>query len=92
MENSKFVYLIEDDFHAEVHAEFDSMQSAMDELHRMSEVPFGRAPNMPPCGNSGCHRDWHVIEYNAGTEPWSEAKSLRIAESSDSGWRWVKQA
>jgi len=80
------MYIIYDEHHAEFISEkFDTLESAIMELRRISETPFGAEPNSPPChGWENCKRIYHIHEYDDAQLPWvllSNVKALQISAS-----------
>ena len=80
------MYIIYDELHAEFISEkFDPLDSAISELRRISEIPFGEEPNSPPCcGWELCKRIYHIHEYDDAQLPWellSNEKALQISAS-----------
>ena len=71
------VFQIEDDFHAEPdEGRYESLEAAVSELRRRAEMPFGMAPNVPPCSSSAmCCRDWVVHEYEDSVTPWRRLRA-----------------
>ncbi len=84
------MFIIEDDFHAEyISEELGTFDSALSELHRISEIPFGNVPNRPPCANwRNCRRDYHIVEYDDSQVPWILLSNLKVLEISETGVKW----
>jgi hypothetical protein len=84
------MYIIEDDFHAEIIGEkFDTFDSVLFELQRISEIPFGEAPNKPSCGGwRDCIRDYHIVEYDDSQLPWKLISNTKVLQISASEIKW----
>ena len=78
---SKRSYLIEDEAHAEFISEFPTLENALQELDRISAVPWGIAPNTPPCMTGlECSREYVLVEYEVGATPYKELKRKEMLE------------
>jgi hypothetical protein len=89
------MFIIEDDFHAEFIGEkFDTFDSAILELRKISAVPFGNIPNKPPCVDwQNCQRDYQIVEYDDTQTPWkliAKTQVLNIS-ASKSVWLYTRQ-
>jgi hypothetical protein len=68
------MFVIEDEVHAEMFKEkYPDLHSAMDELTRLSQIPYGEKPNIAPCEDwRTCERNYVIIEYDDTEEPWKK--------------------
>jgi hypothetical protein len=84
------MYIIEDDFHAEIISEkFDTFDSAISELQRIAEIPFGENPNTPPCRNwRKCKREYHIVEYDDSQLPWKRISDTKVLQITASEIKW----
>ena len=81
--------ILEDQFHAEWHGEFNSWSEALAVLQRLAETPWDQRPNRCPCSNwQTCHREYELIEYDTSSTPWTEIKRLGGLEVSAKGVEW----
>jgi|GEM_PF-5430303 hypothetical protein len=64
-----FVYQIDDEFHDErIGDTHRSYESALQEVQRFVDVPFGVEPNCPPCTNwRKCQREYVIKKYEVNT-------------------------
>ena len=82
------MFLIEDEWHAEEHARFDTREQAIDELRRLATIPWNEAPNRAPSTSwMTCGRRYDLIEYDATTSPWTQLSRAFILEISAEGVR-----
>jgi len=83
---NKLVYIIEDQIHAEIIGEFESLESAQQEIQRIVKVPFGIGSNRCPCTNwNNCKRSYELIKYNKTRNPWNEISRKEIFSISRNG-------
>jgi hypothetical protein len=84
------MFWIEDDFHADVLRDgFATFDSALEELRRMAAMPFGEAPNCPPCTNwNDCVREYHIVEYGNSEKPFDQLINCKVVEVSATGTTW----
>jgi hypothetical protein len=86
-----FIFQVEDEFHAELlEGVFSTHESALAEVRRVCEVPFGVAPNCPPCTNwRECHRDYVIKKYRVTPKgEWELLEELPVATTASSGVTW----
>ena len=85
------VWLIEDDFHAEPHGEFDSLEGALAELRRRANIPWDVAPNRAPCESwRTCGRTYCVVELDASHSPSREIQRVYVLNISAEAVTWVE--
>jgi hypothetical protein len=54
---------VEDETHCESRGTFATCADALSELERLAGIPFGTAPNRPPCTTgTGCERRWRIVD------------------------------
>lgn len=84
------MYIIYDELHAEFISEkFDTFGTAISELQRISEIPFGEKPNKPPCrGWRHCERVFHIHEYEDSHLPWELLSNTKVLQISASEIKW----
>lgn len=84
-------YWIEDDLHAELIAEHDTLASAIAELERLALVPWDEAPNLAPCQSwRTCGRKYEIVEYETSTAPWQKLRRLAALEVDAKGPVWAR--
>ncbi|MEE2526932.1 hypothetical protein V0U79_11165 [Hyphobacterium sp. HN65] len=84
------IFMIEDEWHAELHGEFKSRAAAMAELERWSEIPWDQPPNVAPCSSwESCGRCYFLAEYDTSFEPWQELSRESVLEIDAQGVRWT---
>lgn len=88
------MFKIEDEMHAEPQeGEFSSFVLALNELKKISSIPWGQTPNNPPCSNSeNCERNYQIIEYDANQIPWKELQRITVLKVSAKGVEWKYKA
>lgn len=83
------MFVVEDEVHAELQGEFESLESALGELRRRASIPWDAVPNVAPCaGWRTCGRRYEVVEYDTTELPWRERRRLHILDISSDGVRW----
>nr|WP_298931318.1 hypothetical protein [uncultured Erythrobacter sp.] len=82
------MFMIEDGFHAEHIGFYSTRKEAEIELRRIAEVPWESEPNICPCGALDCHRIYHIVEFNASTEPWTKLSNEKVLQVSAKGAIW----
>jgi hypothetical protein len=84
------MFIIEDDFHTEVIGkQFGIFDSALNELRRIADIPFGEAPNKPPCTSwQDCLREYHIVNYDDSQNPWILLANNKILEISKTEVKW----
>lgn len=71
------MFVIEDELHSESTGEFETLKDAIDELHRLSKIPWDEEPNKAPCISwMTCGRHYEIIEYDNSTKPWKEVNRI----------------
>jgi hypothetical protein len=90
-EEPEYVYVIEDELHAEPLGEFASFDDAVSEVQRISQVPWGTSPNVAPCkgGMENCGRHYEIREYDLHRNPRRQVRVLEAARIEANGERWV---
>ncbi len=68
-------FIIEEEGHAEFIGEFETFEKAITELRRISKIPWNESPNISPCSNPNCGRDYMLIEYEVSDNHWEVIKS-----------------
>lgn len=68
-------FVIEEEGHAEVIGEFESFSEAILELKKISKTPWNTEPNISPCTNPNCSRDYMLIEYEVSNKQWKIIKN-----------------
>jgi hypothetical protein len=82
------VFVIEDEAHAELHGEFESIDEAIAELKRRASIPWDQEPNVAPCMSwRTCGRRYDIIEYGDGRS--AEVRRMPALEISAAGLKWV---
>ena len=83
------MYIIEDDFNAEpIIEKIETFEDAISELRNISEIPFGKEPNIPPCSSwENCQREYHIIEYDS-QKPGKVLSNKKALLVSASGVKW----
>jgi hypothetical protein len=85
------MFIIEDDFHTEFIGEkFNTFDSAILELQRISTIPFSSPPNTPPCVDwQNCQRDYQIVEYDDTQTPWKLIAKTQVLHISASKIMWL---
>jgi hypothetical protein len=84
------MFVLEDEFHAEVQGEYPDLPSALAELKRRATLPWDEAPNRCPCTSwKTCQRRYEVIEYDESVKPWKELSRKGYLEISSAGVKWL---
>lgn len=79
-------FVIEDQIHAEMVAEFDDEASAIQEVRRLFALPWDALPNRAPCGNSPtCGREYELQVFDTATTPWRLVRSQAALNVSAEG-------
>jgi hypothetical protein len=87
------IFVIEDQSHAEQVGEFVSLQSAWEELQRLSGIPWDEPPNVAPCQSwQTCGRDYEIVEYETSDVPWLLVQRYAGLEVSAKGIAWGSDA
>lgn len=85
------VFVIEDEWHAEWIGEFATRAEAEAELDRLAAIPWDEPPNQCPCGSwRKCGRRYHLIEFDAASEPWRRLTSEAFLEVSAKETKWLR--
>jgi hypothetical protein len=82
-------FVIEDELHAELHGEFETLDAALAELRRRAALPWDKPPNLAPCTSwrtGGRH--YIVREYDDGSPP-GLVRSVDVLNVSASGPQWT---
>ncbi len=90
-EAPRYVFQLEDEFHAEpVGEDFETMEAALAALRKVLSVPFSEPPHCPPCtGWEKCQRDWVVNKFRVvSPEKWELVEQIYVAQSTPSGVEW----
>ncbi len=74
------MFIICDETHAEyIGGKFATFESALSDICRIAEIPFGTEPNVPPCtGWRRCRRKYQIIEFDDSQEPWQLITTTNI--------------
>jgi hypothetical protein len=84
------MFVIEDEAHAELQGEFESLDGALEELRRRAVISWDVDPNVAPCTSwRTCGRRYEVVEYDTTQVPWRERQRLHVLDVSADGVRWV---
>lgn len=85
------MFRIEDDFHSDVlPGRYETFESALEELCRIAVIPFGDAPNRPPCSNGmDCVREYHIVECDHPEKSSDQRINCKILEISAAGVTWT---
>jgi hypothetical protein len=82
---------IEDDIHCEQDGPFESFDAAVAELRRRAAIAWDAAPNQAPCTSwRTCGREYHVLEYDARSEPWRLLRKAHVLNVSAKGVEWIE--
>jgi len=84
------MFVIEDEWHAEPQrGEFKSLEEAIDELRRRTQIPWNTEPNLAPCMSwRTCGRNYEIIEYDTTHTPWEVISTKSVLEIDAKGVRW----
>jgi hypothetical protein len=83
------MFVIEDEAHAEWCGEYTTREEAVTELKVRSLVPWDQAPNVAPCTSwRTCGREYVLLEFDTGTEPWKELSRTPALSVSSAGAKW----
>lgn len=86
-------FIVEDEIHAEVIGEYESLAEAWEELKRRAAIPWDQIPNLAPCGNSlECGRSYEIVECDVSSKPWTEVKRIAGLDVSVEGIDWGPDA
>ncbi|MCP5062009.1 MAG: hypothetical protein GY936_06040 [Ignavibacteriae bacterium] len=86
------IFVIEDEAHSELCGEFPNYKSALAELKKRAQIPWGEKPNVCPCTNwKTCGRNYEIIEYDNTKKPWDEKARTQVLEVSSRGIVWSKE-
>ena len=84
------MFLIQDDVHCDRRGEFPTREAALDELRRLSTLPWDQEPNRAPCMSwRTCHRVYQLIEYDETSGRWRELGHETVLEISHAGVNWL---
>lgn len=85
----KFIFVLEDDLHAEWAGEYETFELAFAEIRSRAQIPWNEKPNRAPCSSSNtCGRQYCIVAYDETTRPWTYIKSTPIVEIRAKGVRW----
>ena len=80
------VFRIEDQIHADTWGDFATLEEAMKELERRSNIPWDQEPNLAPCADwRTCGRMYVVIEMDDSSGSWRELSCRYVFEISADG-------
>jgi hypothetical protein len=83
------MFVIEDEAHAEWYGQYKSIAEAMEELQKLSTIPWDQEPNKAPCTNwKNCGRKYELNEYDSSTLPWKEVRRISALHINASGVEW----
>jgi hypothetical protein len=84
------MFMIEDDFHAELVGEkLETFEAALLAVRQIAALPFGEKPNAPPCTHwENCQRDYHILEYDDSQTAWQLIRRVEICSVSATGIEW----
>ena len=83
------MFLIYDEIHCDHIAEFETREAALDELRRLSTLPWEHEPNRAPCKSwRTCERDYQLIEFEVIDERWRELSHVPALNISHAGVNW----
>ena len=83
------VFLVHDNVHSELSPEFDSWNTAMEEVCRLAAIPWNEKPNRAPCREwRECGRVYAITEYADDAVPREFVRNTPIAMLSAAGVRW----
>ena len=84
---------IEDNIHAEQEGPFATFRDAVEELRRRAAIAWDSPPNQAPCTSwQTCGREYHVLEYDEGSEPWRLLRRAHVLDISEEGAVWGEGA
>jgi len=85
------MFIIEDNFHAESLPEkYETFDRALEELIKISRIPYGQGPNIAPCSNiEGCERWYHILQYDDSTTPWKLLSDIEMLRMSPNEVKWI---
>jgi hypothetical protein len=64
------IFVLEDEFHAEVIARFSTRDEAWQAVRKRASDP-GSIENRAPCTSwSTCKREYVIVEYDVSKQPW----------------------
>ncbi len=82
--------VIEDEWHAEWIGEFSSPAEARAVLQTLAQTPWNEPPNRCPCTSwRTCGRRYHLIKFDASTEPWRRLSDEPVLEVSAARIAWL---
>lgn len=88
----KHEFVVEDEEHCESFSKHASMDDAIEEIRRLSELPWDADPNRCPCMSwKTCSREWIVVEYDPSTKPYPQQvrRTDVICQIGSAGVRWI---
>jgi hypothetical protein len=90
-DDPRFVFVIEDELHADELGQFASFEQAVAEIRRIALVPWGTPPNIVPCagGMTSCERHYEIREFDSRAKPWKMTQRIDAARIEANGERWV---
>ncbi len=88
------LFVIEDGWHSETQpGEYDTFDAAVAGLERRAALPWHQEPNLAPCEEwQTCGRGYLIVEYDASTRPWREARRTPCLTVTASGTEWILEA
>ncbi len=87
----RYIYQLEDEFHAEPVGEaFETFEAALIALRGVVAIPFSEPPHCPPCSNwKECQRDWVVNKYRVlSPDKWQLVEQTYAAKATPDGVEW----
>ena len=84
------MFVIEDESHAEIFDEFDSLDKAKEQLRLWAKIPWDEPPNRAPCTSwRTCGRSFEIVEYADPRPPYEVLSRVAVLEVSKAGVRWL---
>ncbi len=83
------IFVIEDEMHSDHIGEFETFETALEELRRIASINWDENPNRAPCQSwVTCGRDYEIVEYNKAMVPWAEIRRIPVLSVSAKEVRW----
>ncbi len=84
-------FIIEDEMHDEWLGEFSTLKEVIEKLQGLATIPWDEDPNRVPCTSwKTCGRDYHIIEFDDSSLPWTEINNKHVMRVDSRGANWYK--
>jgi hypothetical protein len=84
-----FLFVIEDEAHAELCSEHATLEEAVAKLKQLAEIPWNEQPNLAPCKSwRTCGRRYELVQYETSSRPWKQLRRTPALKVNAKGVSW----